>query len=63
VKKGARWRIGTYTNILLFGAPWLANGMFLADDNPTFAPLAHVKMKDIIDQFDKVWNAPLIYNM
>lgn len=58
-----RCKICTCTNILLFGAPWLANGMFLAYYNPIFVPLAHVKVKDIINQFDKVCNAPLIYNM
>ena len=47
----------------MFGAPWIANGMFLEDDNPTFSPLAHLKVKDIIDKFDKVWNAPLVCNM
>lgn len=49
-----RCKIGTCTNILLFCTPWLANGMFLADYNPIFAPLAHVKVKDIINRFDKV---------
>lgn len=47
----------------LFGAPWIANGMSLAYDNPTFAPLAHIKVKYIIEQSDKVCNAPFIYNL
>lgn len=62
-EKGARWRVGTCISIPLFGAPWIANGMSLAYDNPTFAPLAHLKVKDIIDQSDKVWNTPFIFNL
>jgi hypothetical protein len=53
-EKGARWRIGTCTNIPLFGASWLRNIMAIADDNPIFAPVSHIKVKDIIDQSHKV---------
>jgi hypothetical protein len=37
--------------------------LFLTTNSPIYAPLAHVKVKDILDQSSKVWNAPLIYNI
>lgn len=63
VIKGARWRIGTGEKISLFSALWLKDELFLTVVNPIYAPLAHVKVKDNIDQSSKVWNTPLIYNM
>jgi len=63
VKRGERWCISTSDNISLFGAPWLKDGLSFVDNNPIFAPFSHLKLKDIIEQHHKVWNAPLIYIM
>jgi len=63
VKKGARSCVSTSAKIPLFGDPWIKDWLLLLTDIPIYAPLAHVKVIDIIDQANKVWNAPLIYNL
>jgi hypothetical protein len=47
----------------LFGAPWLKDGCSLSTQSPLYAPLAHVKVQDIIEPSTKVWNATLISNL
>jgi len=61
-KQGARWRIGSGANIPLLGTSWLKDGRFLTIDSPTYAALAHAKVKDIIEPMTKVWNISLISN-
>jgi len=49
VKQGVRWKIGSAASIHLFGAPWLKDGCSLSTQSPLSAPLAHVKVQDIIE--------------
>jgi len=44
-------------------APWLKDGCSLSTQSPLYAPVAHVKVQDIIEPSTKVWNATLISNL
>jgi len=63
VKQGARWGIEYGANILLLGPPWLKDGRSLTTDSPIYAALSHVKVKDIIEPTEKLWNISLISNL
>jgi len=61
VKQGARWRIVSGVNIPFLGAPWLKDGLSFSTTNPIFEHLMQVKLCDFIDQYLKMWKAPLIH--
>lgn len=63
VKQGARWRIADGANILLLCPLWLKDGRTLTADSPMYAALSHVKVKDIIEPYAKLWNISLISNL
>lgn len=54
VKRGARWCVSTSAKIPLFGDLWIKDDLFLSTDVPVYAPLAHVKGMNIIDQASKL---------
>jgi hypothetical protein len=63
VIRGARWSIGTGSNIPLMNQPWLASGGCILVYNTGAAQFRSVHVSELIDPTSKSWRQPLLYHL
>ncbi len=60
MRGGARWSIGSGTTIPILDAPWLSNSESIDGNIAGGYHVRDFKVHNLMFEYGKVWNAPLI---